>query len=122
MSGHVKSRWHVNRALSGSSPSTTTPTRATQSRSTYADAGVSIESGNRFVDNIKEIVKSTARPGSEAVIGGFGGLFDMASIRYQDPILVGSTDGVGTKLMVAHAIAQHETVGAQRLWHLISVV
>ncbi|MBL0318513.1 MAG: phosphoribosylformylglycinamidine cyclo-ligase [Alphaproteobacteria bacterium] len=78
---------------------------------TYADAGVDIDAGNRLVDRIKPFAKATARLGMDADLGGFGGLFDLAKVKYQDPILVAATDGVGTKLKLAFAADKHDTVG-----------
>lgn len=78
---------------------------------TYAQAGVSIDNGNKLVQQIKEKVKSTARPGTDSVIGGFGGLFDLKAAGFRDPLLVGATDGVGTKLKIAQSIDKHDTVG-----------
>src|SRR5262244_3437803 len=68
---------------------------------TYADSGVDIDAGNRLVDLIKPMVRATARPGADAEIGGFGGLFDLKAAGFKDPVLVASTDGVGTKLKIA---------------------
>ena len=91
--------------------------RATKKRSkgeglTYASAGVSIESGNSLVKRIKPFVASTARPGTSAEIGGFGGAFDLVEAGYTSPpTLIEGTDGVGTKLKVAHAIGKHDTIG-----------
>jgi hypothetical protein len=62
---------------------------------TYAQAGVDIDAGNRMVDLIKPLVRATARPGADAEIGGFGGLFDLKRAGYKDPILVAANDGVG---------------------------
>lgn len=78
---------------------------------TYSDAGVQIDIGDRLVDAIKPLCKSTARPGGNAEIGGFGGLFDLKAAGYTDPILVAGTDGVGTKLKVAVLAGVHDTVG-----------
>ncbi len=78
---------------------------------TYADAGVDIDAGNALVDAIKPLVKSTRRSGSDTEIGGFGGLFDLASAGFKDPILVAANDGVGTKLMIAIDAGVHDTVG-----------
>lgn len=78
---------------------------------TYASAGVDIVAGNQLVDDIKSMVKRTARPGSDSVIGGFGGLFDLKAAGYSDPVLVSGTDGVGTKLKIAHAYGKHDTIG-----------
>lgn len=78
---------------------------------TYADAGVDIDAGNRMVDTIKPLVRSTARPGADAEIGGFGGLFDLKAAGFQDPILVAANDGVGTKVRIAAETGIHHTVG-----------
>ncbi|KAJ1988208.1 Bifunctional purine biosynthetic protein ade1, partial [Dimargaris cristalligena] len=78
---------------------------------TYAAAGVSINAGNDLVDKIKAVVKSTRRPGTDSEIGGFGGVFDLKATGYKDPVLVSATDGVGTKLKLAHALGIHNTVG-----------
>jgi len=78
---------------------------------TYADAGVDIDAGNRMVDLIKPLVRATARPGADAEIGGFGGLFDLKRAGFKDPILVAATDGVGTKLKIAIDTGRHDTIG-----------
>ncbi|KAJ2810278.1 hypothetical protein H4S07_002755, partial [Coemansia furcata] len=78
---------------------------------TYADAGVDIDAGNRLVDLIKPIVKATRRAGTDSDIGGFGGLFDLRATGFRDPVLVAATDGVGTKLKIAHDMGIHGTVG-----------
>ncbi len=78
---------------------------------TYAKAGVDIEAGNRLVKSITPFAKATARPGADAALGGFGALFDLKAAGYEDPILVSSTDGVGTKLKIAFATGNHGTVG-----------
>ncbi len=78
---------------------------------TYKDAGVDIDAGNDFVQQIKPLVKQTARPEVLADIGGFGGLFSLNCGKYKRPVLVSATDGVGTKLMLAFLLDQHETVG-----------
>ena len=67
----------------------------------YAAAGVDIDAGNRLVEMIKPMLRQTARPGADAEIGGFGGLFDLKSAGFSDPILVAATDGVGTKVKIA---------------------
>ena len=68
---------------------------------TYKDAGVDIDAGNELVERIKPLVKQTRRPEVLAGIGGFGGLFALPPGRYDEPVLVSGTDGVGTKLMLA---------------------
>jgi phosphoribosylformylglycinamidine cyclo-ligase len=78
---------------------------------TYKGAGVDIEAGNRFVDLIKPLVKSTNRPEVLTDIGGFGGLFALNKDKYKSPVLVSSTDGVGTKLKLAFQLDRHNTVG-----------
>ena len=78
---------------------------------TYRDAGVDIEAGNDLVDRIKPLAASTLRPGADTMLGGFGGLFDLKSAGYTDPILVAANDGVGTKLKIAIEADIHDTVG-----------
>lgn len=78
---------------------------------TYAGAGVDIDAGNRAVDLIKQAVKSTHRLGVISDIGGFGGLFGLDTTKYQQPVLVSGTDGVGTKLRVAQLTNRHDTIG-----------
>ncbi|HEX5263081.1 MAG TPA: phosphoribosylformylglycinamidine cyclo-ligase [Phenylobacterium sp.] len=78
---------------------------------TYAQSGVDIDAGNALVERIKPLAKSTRRPGAEASLGGFGALFDLKAAGYDDPLLVTTTDGVGTKLKVAIETGIHDTVG-----------
>jgi phosphoribosylformylglycinamidine cyclo-ligase len=78
---------------------------------TYAEAGVDIDAGNRMVELIKPLVRATARPGADAEIGGFGGLFDLKRTGFKDPVLVAATDGVGTKLKIAIETGRHDTIG-----------
>lgn len=77
----------------------------------YKAAGVDIDAGEALVDNIKPLAASTRRPGADADLGGFGGLFDLKAAGFSDPILVAANDGVGTKLKVAIEASSHETVG-----------
>ena len=77
----------------------------------YRDAGVDIDLGDAFVEAIRPLAETTHRPGVMAGLGGFGGLFDLKATGYQDPVLVASTDGVGTKLLVAEATGEHAAVG-----------
>src|SRR5689334_11881106 len=78
---------------------------------TYKDAGVDIDAGEQLVERIAPLAKSTRRPGSDAELGGFGGLFDLKATGYADPILVASTDGVGTKLKIAIETGNFEGLG-----------
>jgi phosphoribosylformylglycinamidine cyclo-ligase len=78
---------------------------------TYAEAGVDIDAGNRMVELIKPLVRATRRPGADAEIGGFGGLFDLKRAGFKDPVLVAATDGVGTKLKIAIDTGRHDTIG-----------
>ncbi len=78
---------------------------------TYSDAGVDIDAGNELIERIKPLVESTRRDGVLGGIGGFGGLFELAGGRYQQPVLVAGTDGVGTKLKLAIELDLHNTVG-----------
>ncbi|MDE5848951.1 MAG: phosphoribosylformylglycinamidine cyclo-ligase [Muribaculaceae bacterium] len=77
----------------------------------YEKAGVNLEAGYEVVSRIKKHVASTNRPGVMGNIGAFGGMFDLASLGYKEPILVSGTDGVGTKLKIAFAIDKHDTIG-----------
>ena len=78
----------------------------------YSDAGVNLEAGYKAVDKIKKLSKTTINKGTMSTIGGFGGLFDLAKYGYKDPILVSSTDGVGTKLMIAIQSGKgHDSLG-----------
>jgi phosphoribosylformylglycinamidine cyclo-ligase len=78
---------------------------------TYAQSGVDIDAGNRMVEMIKPLVKATARPGADAEIGGFGGLFDLKRAGFKDPVLVAANDGVGTKVKIAIETGIHDTIG-----------
>jgi len=78
---------------------------------TYRQAGVDIDAGNALVDAIKPLARATQRSGSLGDLGGFGALFDPRAAGFVDPILIASTDGVGTKLKVAIATGRHDGVG-----------
>jgi phosphoribosylformylglycinamidine cyclo-ligase len=78
---------------------------------TYADAGVSIDAGNALVKAISPLARSTARPGADAELGGFGGFFDLKAAGYSDPLLVAANDGVGTKLKLATETRHHDGIG-----------
>jgi phosphoribosylformylglycinamidine cyclo-ligase len=78
---------------------------------TYKGSGVDIEAGDALVRAIGPAARSTRRPGADADLGGFGGLFDLAAAGYRDPLLIAATDGVGTKLRIAIDTGQHATVG-----------
>lgn len=78
---------------------------------TYAQSGVDIDAGEALVDAIKPLAKATRRPGAEPSLGGFGALFDLKAAGYDDPLIVTTTDGVGTKLKIAIETHRHDTVG-----------
>ena len=78
---------------------------------TYAEAGVDIDAGNSMVERIKPFVRATRRPGADAEIGGFGGLFDLKAAGFVDPVLVAANDGVGTKVKIAIESGIHDTIG-----------
>ncbi len=78
---------------------------------TYRDAGVDIDAGEALVEAIKPLAKSTARSGSSAGLGGFGAFFDLKAAGFRDPLLVSTTDGVGTKLKIAIETGRHDGVG-----------
>jgi phosphoribosylformylglycinamidine cyclo-ligase len=78
---------------------------------TYADSGVDIDKANRLVNRIKDIAKSTPRSGVMGEIGGFGGLYSLNLSNVSNPVLVSSTDGVGTKLKIAFMMDKHDTIG-----------
>src|SRR4051794_30410601 len=78
---------------------------------TYAQSGVDIDAGNAMVEAIKPLVRATRRPGADAEIGGFGGLFDLKAAGFSDPILVAANDGVGTKVKIAIETGRHDTIG-----------
>ncbi len=80
-------------------------------RITYKGAGVDIAAGDRLVRRIRGAALKTARPGLLAGVGGFSGLFDVKTLKYRHPVLVSSTDGVGTKLKIAFMTGIHDTIG-----------
>ena len=77
----------------------------------YKKAGVDIDAGERLVDAISPMARATARRGADAMLGGFGGLFDLKAAGFSDPLLVSGTDGVGTKLKIAFETGRHSTIG-----------
>jgi phosphoribosylformylglycinamidine cyclo-ligase len=78
---------------------------------TYRESGVDIDAGNALVAAIKPLAKATRRPGADADLGGFGGLFDLRQAGFNDPILVAANDGVGTKLRIAIESGRHGSIG-----------
>ncbi|PLX41588.1 MAG: phosphoribosylformylglycinamidine cyclo-ligase [Deltaproteobacteria bacterium] len=82
-----------------------------EKKTTYKDAGVDIDAGNRLVSALGDIVKPTLRPEVMSSIGGFGSVVSLAETPYANPVLVSSTDGVGTKLKIAFEANKHDTVG-----------
>jgi phosphoribosylformylglycinamidine cyclo-ligase len=86
----------------------------------YADAGVDIDAGNRAVDLIRRAVTSTHTPGVLGGIGAFAGLFELDLTRWQRPVLVSSTDSVGTKVKVAIATNQHRGIGMDLVNHCVN--
>jgi len=87
---------------------------------TYADAGVNIDSGNKAKKRIKYLAHKTFTKGVLSEIGGFGGLFAIDKVKYADPVLVSSVDGVGTKLKIAFDMKLHSTVGADLVNHCVN--
>ncbi len=87
---------------------------------TYAAAGVDIAAGDRVKERIKGLAKTTATGGVLGGVGGFGGLFQLDLQKFPDPVLVASTDGVGTKLKLAFAMGVHGTVGADLVNHCVN--
>ena len=88
--------------------------------SDYKAAGVDIDAGNETVRRIRNLARGTFTPGVLSEIGSFGGLFRLDRERYQDPVLVSSADGVGTKLKVAFMMGRHDTVGADLVNHCVN--
>ena len=87
---------------------------------TYRDAGVDIDAMNTAVLRMREHVRSTYTPGVLSDVGSFGGIFAVDWRSYQDPVLVSSIDGVGTKLKVAFEMGKHDTVGADLVSHCVN--
>lgn len=87
---------------------------------TYADAGVNISRADRTKQRIKYLAQKTFTKSVLSEIGGFGGLFAIDKAKYQDPVLVSSADGVGTKLKVAFMMGMHHTVGADLVNHCVN--
>src|SRR5881398_2255064 len=86
----------------------------------YRQSGVDIDAGNETVRRIRSLARSTFTPGVLSDIGSFGGLFRLDRDRYQDPVLVSSADGVGTKLKLAFMTGRHDTVGADLVNHCVN--
>lgn len=84
---------------------------ASREGATYKAAGVDIDAGEALVRRIAPAAARTARPGADGRLGGFGGFFDLRAAGFRDPVLVASTDGVGTKLEIAQALGRHRGVG-----------
>jgi phosphoribosylformylglycinamidine cyclo-ligase len=77
----------------------------------YKKAGVDIDAGERLIRKIAPLARTTKRPGADAVLGGFGGIFDLKAAGFRDPLLIAGTDGVGTKLKIAIETGRHESIG-----------
>ena len=86
----------------------------------YRQAGVDIDAGNEVVRRIRTLAQSTYTPGVLSDIGSFGGLFRMNAAGMQDPVLVSSADGVGTKLKVAFMTGEHRTIGRDLVNHCVN--
>jgi phosphoribosylformylglycinamidine cyclo-ligase len=86
-------------------------TETNMNKSAYKDAGVDIDAGEELVERIKPAVKRTQRSGMMGGLGGFGAMFDPKAAGFKDPILVSSTDGVGTKIKIAIETGRHDTIG-----------
>jgi phosphoribosylformylglycinamidine cyclo-ligase len=86
----------------------------------YRQSGVDIDAGNETVNRIRSLARSTFTPGVLSEIGSFGGLFSLGAANLQDPLLVSSADGVGTKLKVAFMTGRHDTIGADLVNHCVN--
>jgi phosphoribosylformylglycinamidine cyclo-ligase len=91
-----------------------------KSTSAYAAAGVNIALGDKVKGGLKEKLKSASRPEVMGTVGGFGGLFDLSKMRYREPVLVSSVDGVGTKLKLAFETGLHDCVGQDIVNHCVN--
>ncbi len=80
-------------------------------KTTYRDSGVDIDAGNNFIDKISPFIKKTYRKEVVTDLGGFSGLFAINKDKYKNPVLVGATDGVGTKLNIANLMNKYDTIG-----------
>jgi phosphoribosylformylglycinamidine cyclo-ligase len=101
-------------------PTAKPPSSATKPSITYADAGVDVSTGDRAKQRIKYLAQKTFNKQVLGDIGGFGGLFKLDTAKYQEPILVSSADGVGTKLKLAFELKVHHTVGADLVNHCVN--
>src|ERR671933_845223 len=86
----------------------------------YRESGVDIDAGNETVRRIRSLARGTFTPGVLSDIGSFGGLFRLDRDRYEDPVLVSSADGVGTKLKIAFMTGRHDTIGADLVNHCVN--
>ncbi len=89
---------------------------------TYRDSGVDIDAGNRAVELIKPLAAATQGPEVLAGVGPFSGLFALDTHRYREPVLVASTDGVGTKVLLAAGAGRHDQIGADLVNHCVNDV
>src|SRR6204780_3421388 len=88
----------------------------------YARAGVDIDLGNRVKARLPQLLASTRRREVLGKVGGFGGLFALDVKKYRQPVLVSSTDGVGTKLKLAFALDRHDTIGEDLVNHCVNAI
>src|SRR5207244_3897420 len=86
----------------------------------YRQSGVDIDAGNETVRRIRSLARATFTPGVLSDIGSFGGLFELRSSSYREPVLVASADGVGTKLKIAFMTGRHDRVGADLVNHCVN--
>src|SRR4026208_268387 len=86
----------------------------------YARAGVDIDLGNRVKSTLPRLLQATHRPEVLGKVGGFGGLFALRTDQYEQPVLVSSVDGVGTKLKIAFAMNRHDTIGHHLVNHWVN--